>query len=123
VNLPDFERLVEESFELLPEKFRNAIENVGVVVEQYPSDELVGSMHLRSKRDLLGLYQGIPLTKRGMWYGMSPVTPDRISLYQANIEAVCRTEGELKAKVAEVLIHEIGHYFGMNEKEIRDAGY
>ena len=120
---PSFEHIVEQTFERLPETFKKAIENVGVVVEDYPSDELVKKLRLRSKRDLLGLYQGIPLTQRGSWYGMSAVAPDKISLYQQNIEALCSNDDEIRAKIFEVLIHEIGHYFGMSEEEVRAAGY
>ncbi|MGA2622633.1 MAG: metallopeptidase family protein [Bacteroidota bacterium] len=119
----EFEKIVEESFELLPPRFKSAIENVGILVEDYPDDELVRRVGLTSKRQLLGLYQGVPLQKRGSWYGMSPTLPDKISLYQKNIEQSCRTDQEIREKIAEVLIHEIGHYFGMTDKEIRAAGY
>ena len=78
---------------------------------------------LRSKRTLLGLYQGIPLTQRGSYYGMAPVIPDTITLYRKNIEAICRTDDEVRRQIVDTLIHEIGHYFGMNEDEIRSAGY
>lgn len=118
-----FEKVVEESFEMLPEMFREAIDNVGVVVEDLPNDDIVRRMSLRSKRDLLGLYQGVPLPLRGTWYGTQPMLPDIISLYQHNIEAVSRSEAELRGKIRDVLIHEIGHYFGMDEDQIRAAGY
>ena len=123
MEVTEFEKLVEQAFDQLPANFREAIENVGVVVEEFPSDEIVQTMKLPSKYHLLGLYQGIPLTKRGSWYGMTPVIPDRISLYQHNIENSARTKEGIEAKIVEVLIHEIGHYFGMNEEEIRNSGY
>ena len=118
-----FEKIAEQAFEGLPEQFREAIENVGVVIEEYPDEELVHKMRLRSKHHLLGLYQGVPLPLRGTWYGMTAIAPDKISLYQKNIEAVCRTEREIIDKIHEVLIHEVGHYFGMSEEEIRAAGF
>ena len=118
-----FEQIVEQVFELLPDKFKEAIENVGVIVEDFPDDDLVRQLKLPSKHHLLGLYQGIPLTRRGTWYGNTPVPPDKISLYQNNIEARCRTSDEVREKIREVLLHEIGHYFGMSEAEIRAAGY
>ena len=117
----EFLATVERTFELLPEQFREAIDNVSIAVEDYPTPEIVSSMKLRSKHELLGLYQGTPLPHRGTWYGMSPVVPDRISLYKANIERESR--GDLEGTIRETLIHEIGHYFGMSEDEIRDAGY
>ena len=118
-----FEELAEKAFESLPELFRERIDNVQIVVEDYPSEDQLRSVKLSSKHELLGLYEGIPLEKRGTWYGSSPTMPDRISLFQKNIEAVCRSESEIGRKIQEVLIHEIAHYFGMTEKEIRDAGF
>ena len=123
IERPEFERIVEETFDRLPEQFREVIENVGVVVEDYPSDETVRQLGLRSRQSLLGLYQVVPLPKRGSSYGMFPIGPDKISLYQKNIEAHCSTESQLLDKIHEVLVHEIGHYFGMSEEEIRSAGF
>ncbi|MBI5021024.1 MAG: metallopeptidase family protein [Ignavibacteriales bacterium] len=118
-----FEKLVEQAFELLPEKFRLALDNVSIVVEDYPAEEIVRKMDLKSGKQLLGLYQGIPQTHRGTWYGMSPIMPDTISLFQKSIERICRDDEAIKEKVKEVLIHELGHYFGMNEEEIKNAGF
>ena len=115
-----FEDVAEEVFESLPILFGEKIDNVHISVEDYPSEELMHQMH-GSKTTLLGLYQGIPLTHRGTWYGMSPTTPDKISLYQANIEAVCKNDKEVAERIKEVLLHELGHYFGMSESEIRSA--
>jgi predicted Zn-dependent protease with MMP-like domain len=71
----------------------------------------------------LGLYEGIPVTKRGIDYGMYPVVPDTITLFQRNIEAACRTSGEIGRAIRDTLIHEIAHHFGFSEDEIREAGY
>lgn len=118
-----FEKLVEKIFEQLPEKFQSSIENVRIIIEDYPSDSLTQQLRLSSREQLLGLYQGVPLPYRTSWYGRSPVVPDTISLYQKNIEHRSRTEEELVRNVRETLMHEIGHYFGMTEEEIRSAGY
>ena len=115
-----FEDVAEEVFEGLPRLFGDKIDNVHIIVEDYPSEDVMHNMHV-SKTSLLGLYQGIPLTHRGTWYGTNPTTPDKISLYQANIEAVCRNDKEVSDRIKEVLLHELGHYFGMNELEIRNA--
>ena len=115
-----FENTAEEVFESLPKLFGERVDNVHITVEDYPSEEIMHQVHT-SKTTLLGLYQGIPLTQRGTWYGTSPTTPDKISLYQANIEADCRNDEEVSERIREVLLHELGHYFGMNESEIRNA--
>ncbi len=115
-----FEEIAQKAFDNLPETFRNRVENVHIVVEDYPPDNLV-ERRPNGRYSLLGLYQGIPLTRRGTWYGASPTVPDKISLYQKNIEASCKSEEEVGQMIAEVLFHEIGHYFGMSEQEIRNA--
>ena len=118
----EFEDVVERAFQALPKKFRDSVENVEIVVEDEPvSNPQLRRFGVRRNEMLLGLYHGVPLTKRGTWYGATPTLPDRITLYQKNIEAVCRTEEQLVEKISEVLFHEIGHYFGMNEQEIRAA--
>lgn len=115
-----FEDVAEKVFGGLPRIFGERIDNVHITVEDYPSEDLVHQMRI-CKTALLGLYQGIPLTHRGTWYGTSPTTPDKISLYQANIEAVCQNDEEVTERIREVLLHELGHYFGMSESEIRNA--
>ena len=119
----EFEKVVEEVFESLPELFRATIDNVHIVVEELPETQRKSRKGIRSGGLLLGLYEGIPLTKRGVDYGMYPVIPDRITLFRRNIEAVARDTDDLRAKIREVLMHEIGHYYGMSESEIRRAGY
>jgi predicted Zn-dependent protease with MMP-like domain len=115
-----FEDIAEEVFKDLPKLFSEKVDNVHITVEDYPSEDVLHNTHT-SKASLLGLYQGIPLTHRGTWYGSNPTTPDKISLYQANIEAVCKTDEEISERIREVLLHELGHYFGMSEAEIRSA--
>ena len=119
----EFEEIVNHAFEHLPDMFKQNIDNVQFNIEDYPTAEQVAKIKLRSKYSLLGLYEGIPLNHRGTWYGSSPTLPDRITLFQKNIESYSQTEQEITDKVREVLIHEIGHYFGMTEEEIRNAGY
>jgi predicted Zn-dependent protease with MMP-like domain len=117
-----FEETAERAFQALPKKFRDSIENVEIVVEDEPSSNPQLTRYgVKRNEMLLGLYHGVPLTKRGTWYGMTPTLPDRITLFQKNIEAVCRTEEEVEEKIYEVLFHEIGHYFGMDEQQIRAA--
>jgi predicted Zn-dependent protease with MMP-like domain len=119
----EFEHIVQEAFDSLPERFRASVENVRVIVEDKESPRTRERVGVRSGSMLLGLYEGIPLTRRGSHYGMAPAIPDTITLYQRNIEAVVRTRHEVSGVISDVLIHELGHYFGMNEEEIRRAGY
>ena len=119
----EFEDLVEEAFEGLPEQFRHHIENVRIIVDDVDAPQTRRKVGIRAGSMLLGLYEGVPLNKRGEGYGMYPVVPDTITLFQRNIESVARSEAAVRRSVREVLIHELGHYFGMSEEEIRNAGY
>lgn len=115
-----FEEIAQQAFDQLPPDFTDKVENVQIVVEDYPDEEVLEAMG-GDKYSLLGLYQGIPLTERGTWYGTTATIPDKISLYQMNIESVCDSEEEMELRIMEVLFHELGHYFGMNEKQVRRA--
>ncbi len=94
------------------------MKNVDVVVEDRASRELLLEMGLRSPSELLGLYQGVPLDRRGFYYGN--VLPDKITLFQIPIELMCKTKEEVEEKVREVVMHEIGHYFGLEEDRLRE---
>jgi len=114
----EFERVVEEEFEDLPDLFRHHLENVRIVGEDQRR-----SRHARSRGMLLGLYEGIPLSKRGNDYGVYPVIPDTITLFQDNIESIAANDAGVRHQIRTTLIHEIGHYYGMSEADIRRAGY
>jgi predicted Zn-dependent protease with MMP-like domain len=118
-----FEQIAQEEFDALPEPFRSRVENVHVVVEETDAGEKRRRARLKPGAFLLGLYEGVPLVHRGTGYGAYPVLPDRITLFQKNIESVVTSPAEIRAKIREVLIHEIAHHFGMSEREIRNAGY
>lgn len=102
----------------LPKFFKEKMENVDVVVENQASRALLSGMGLRSPFQLLGLYQGVPLDRRGFYYGN--VLPDKITLFQVPIESMCRTKEEVEEKVKEVVIHEVGHYFGLDDEKLRE---
>ena len=110
-------------FEALPELFRKSIDNVHIVVEDLPAGQVSRRAGVRAGGVLLGLYEGVPLTKRDTGYGMVPVLPDRITLFKRNLERFSRTDEELRVNIRDTLIHEIGHYYGMSERQIRAAGY
>ncbi len=104
-----FQKLVEQALERLPSAFRDKLTNIAIIVEDAPPREADGGL-------LLGMFHGIPRTEKSVFF-VSP--PDRIYLYQRNIEAVCRTEEDIRRQVRATLLHEVGHYFGLNEEELR----
>jgi predicted Zn-dependent protease with MMP-like domain len=111
-------KLVEDALQEIPRRFRKEIRNVAVVVEDEPSQELLDEMGIEPGDTLFGLYQGTPLPERGWGYGNS--LPDRIAIYQRPTEEACETEDDIRDCVAETVIHEFGHYFGMSEEEIEE---
>ena len=113
-----FQRLVADALQAIPRRFREAIANVAVVVEDEPSPDLLAEMEIEPPDTLFGLYQGVPLTERGWSYGNT--LPDRIAIYQHPIEEACDTEEEIRDTITETVIHEFGHYFGLSEEEIEE---
>ena len=113
-----FTRLVEEALREIPRRFRDEMKNVAVVVEDDPPGHLLAEMEIEPPDSLFGLYQGTPLPERGWTYGNT--LPDRISIYQGPIEDACEDDEEIRDCVAETVIHEFGHYFGMSEDEIEE---
>jgi predicted Zn-dependent protease with MMP-like domain len=113
-----FEKAATDALRGLPRRVRRNLENIDVVVEDQASEDVLEEMDIASPFDLLGLYQGVPVQHRGFYYGN--VLPDKITLYQIPIESICRTEEEIKEKVREVVIHEIGHYFGLDDNRLRE---
>ena len=112
-----FEALVARAIDSLPPEFQHKLENVDVVVEDWPTPKQLRQVKHGHPIRLLGLYQGVPQTRRGRRYGL--VLPDKISIFQKPIEAQCRFSGEIEAKIEEVVRHEIAHHFGLDEKTLR----
>jgi predicted Zn-dependent protease with MMP-like domain len=121
VSEEEFHEYMNEAVENIPHVFKDKIENLAFISEDYPTESDIGRLGLRDKYSLLGLYSGVPYTFRNTYY--MNVTPDRIILYKKNIESLCNNITELKEKIREVVIHEVAHYFGMDEDEVRSAGY
>jgi predicted Zn-dependent protease with MMP-like domain len=111
-----FEELVADAFASIPKRFRDAMRNLAIVVEDEPSRELLEEMEIEPPDTLLGLYQGTPLTERGWDYGNR--LPDRILIFQRPHERSARNMDDLVVAIGETLIHEIGHHFGMSEAQI-----
>ena len=113
----EFESLVNIALETVPEWFREKLENVEIVIEDEPTGRVLRELQVGRGSALLGLYQGVPLDRRGFYYGN--VLPDRIALYMGPILRLGGSDEEVAARVREVVIHEIGHYFGLSDEELR----
>ena len=112
-----FEALVARAIDNLPPEFQRKLENVDIVVENWPTPGQLRQAKHSHPTQLLGLYQGVPQTRRGRGYGL--VLPDKISIFQKPIEAHCRFGDEIEATVEEVVRHEIAHHFGLDERTLR----
>jgi predicted Zn-dependent protease with MMP-like domain len=109
---PDrFEEMVAKAMDGLPERFKEQISNVAILVEHNPGPP-----------GLLGLYEGIPLTSRTTTQ-YSGALPDRITIYRLAICAICRTEDEVTEQVRRTVIHEVGHYFGIGDHRLHELGW
>lgn len=130
MNPGQFEQLVAEGYEQLPEWVRERIRNVALLIEAEPSAEVRQRERLGEDETLLGYYQGIPLSARGEHYGVGMTMPDTITIYQEPIldaaDEACPPEASeeeyrecVRRIVAETVWHEFAHHFGMNEAEVR----
>jgi predicted Zn-dependent protease with MMP-like domain len=115
----DFNEVISETLDSLPPEFRRRIQNVAVLVEDLPPNPIPAQPG-QPRRILLGLFHGVPLTRKSVFHG--PIgSPDYVVLYQKNIEAVCSTEAEVREQVRRTVIHEMGHYFGMTEEQLKEV--
>jgi predicted Zn-dependent protease with MMP-like domain len=113
-----FSKVVEETLDSLPRQFHSRIRNVAVLVEDIPPNQ-PSAQPGQQRRLLLGLFHGVPKTKKSTFD--LPSGPDHIVLYQRNIEAVCSNEDEVREQIRRTVIHELGHYFGMDENQLKDV--
>jgi len=119
MNRKEFEGLVVKAAETLPPEFKDKLENIDIVIEDYPDMEVARKLELGTKGRLLGLYQGVPLKNRTHYYGM--VLPDKITLFKANIERAFTDDREgLYKGIKRVLEHEIAHHFGISDGRLKD---
>jgi predicted Zn-dependent protease with MMP-like domain len=114
----DFVKVAEETLDALPEEFRSRIQNVAILIEDFPPNQL-SPQPGQQRRLLLGIFHGVPTTQKSV-FNLS-VGPAHIVLYQKNIEAICASEAEVRHQIRQTLIHELGHYFGMTEAQLRDV--
>jgi len=113
-----FEELVIAAISNLPEEFRELMDNVDIIVEDWPTREQLKSVGMRNKNNLLGLYEGIPITERGQNYNL--VLPDKITIFQKPLESQCSSNKELKEEIVKTVKHEIAHYFGIGDERLSE---
>ena len=116
----NFERLVAKAIDNLPEEFRTRLENIDVVVADSPTRRQLSVLEKKQGETLLGLYEGVPLTRRSQNYGL--VMPDKITIFQKPIESICSHDAQIIAEVQQVVRHEIAHHFGISDARLRQLG-
>ncbi len=114
----EFERLVDRALRKLPRRFKEKVENVAVVVEDWADDDTLAEMDIEPPDTLYGLYRGIDITRRDSSYGN--VLPDTITIYQGPIEEDCETLDEIVEVVRDTVMHELGHYFGLDDEQLHE---
>lgn len=119
INKQEFEKLVEEAFESLPDKFKSKLNNAAIFVQDEPTHEQLNKMKLRRGDLLFGLFEGYAQAKR---LNFGPVLPDRITIFRKAILSQCSDENELKQKIFTTVKHEIAHHFGSDETGAARAG-
>jgi predicted Zn-dependent protease with MMP-like domain len=113
-----FERIVRQAIEGLPDQFKDALENIDIVIEDFPDPDELEEMDIDSP--LLGLYQGTPLPERELG---EVDLPDKISLYKGEFERMGIRGKELVEEIRITVLHEIGHYFGLDDEAMEEMGY
>ena len=112
-----FEWLVTKAVVNLPDEFRTRLENIDIVVEDKPTSIQLAEVGMKRGETLLGLYEGVPLTERSGNYGM--VVPDKITIFQKPIKAICENDTEIVAEIRKVVYHEIAHHFGISDTRLK----
>jgi predicted Zn-dependent protease with MMP-like domain len=115
----EFDQLVEHAFRRIPARFRSRMQNIAVMIEDEPSERQLAAARVPRGGTLLGLYEGRPLTLRSSFESFA--MPDRITIFQGPHERMSRSVEDLERAVHQTLWHEIAHYFGMDERRVRDA--
>ena len=117
----EFEELVTRAIAEVPDFARKYLDDVVVDIEPMPTRGECARVGIRNPRALLGLYHGTPRTKRSIEH--APMHPDRITIYQDNIERICHTREQVVEQVRKTVLHEIGHHFGLDEDDLWEVGY
>jgi predicted Zn-dependent protease with MMP-like domain len=116
-----FEKIARKALAALPDAFQPYLQDVMLIIEPYPSDELLEELEVPEDEDLFGLYEGAALTERSS--GDAPDLPPRVILYYEPLLDACETEEELIEEIQKTVVHEIGHFFGLDEEKLEELGY
>ena len=122
VSRAEFERMVGDALDEIPDALASELQNVAVMVEDWPTAAQLGAADVRRGGTLLGLYEGVPLTARGP-LSYSGVAPDRITIFHGPLSQRARDVDALAAQVRVTVLHEVGHYFGMDDDRLRELGW
>lgn len=118
MNDDEFQKLVDEAVVSIPKEFLEKLENVAIVIEDWPNSHQLRNLKLSKNNLLFGLYEGVPQTRRGR-YGIGATLPDKITIFKLPLMMVSGDYQMLKKNVADTVVHEIAHHFGMSEDDIR----
>ena len=116
-----FEQVIGEVMDRLPDRFREAVQNLSVIVEDEPTPDLLSELEQDPDEPLLGLYLGTPLPER--IFGEDPVLPDQILIFRGPLERMCSDGEELREQIRVTLLHELAHYFGIEEERLEELGW
>jgi len=116
-----FDRLVEEALASIPEALRARMDNVAIVIAEWPTPEQLEGAGVEPEEQLFGLYEGTPLIERGIL--ADPLLPDRITIFRGPLEEACDSAEEVREEIRRTVIHEVAHHFGIDEDALADLGY
>ncbi|MBI2201623.1 MAG: metallopeptidase family protein [Armatimonadetes bacterium] len=116
-----FEALVLKALESIPDLIRERMQNVDVVIEDWPTDEQLVALGMAPDELLFGLYEGTPLIERGIT--VDPMLPDKITIFQGPLEDACETDREIEEEIRKTVVHEVAHHFGIDEERLEELGY
>jgi len=112
---------VERALGTIPAEIRGRMDNVEIVVEDWPGEGHYATVGLEPTETLFGLYEGVPLIDRGVV--ADPLLPDKITIFQGPLEEACDTDGEIAEEIRKTVVHEIAHHFGIDDDRLADLGY
>lgn len=116
-----FEALVVRALDTIPDAIRARMDNVEIVIEDWPSEEQHTALGLEPDDALFGLYEGTPLIERGIT--SNPLLPDKITIFQGPLDAACESDGEIAEEIRRTVVHEVAHHFGIDESRLHELGY